>query len=119
MRIAACPPPSARSSANISSGSRVEAGKKSAKSTSAVQHARHLVDGDLQPVLEDLQQAFDLDEIVAFEGVHHLDDVVPHLGVHFAGAVAEQQRKIRLARFFLPNVFDVNEESGGENLVGL
>ena len=109
----------ARSSANISSGSRGGSRKKIGEIHVRIQHARHLVDRHLQPVLEDLQQAFHLDEIVALEGVHHFDDVVPHLGVHLAGAVAEQQGKIRFARFLLPNVFDVNEESGGENLVRL
>ncbi len=48
----------------------------------------HLVDGKLRPVLKNLQQPLDLDEIVALEGVHHFGDVVPHLGVHLAGPVA-------------------------------
>ena len=59
----------------------------------AVVHPPHVVDGDLRPVLKDLDQPLDLDEIVAVEGIHHgVGDVVPHLGVHLAGAVAEEQR---------------------------
>lgn len=62
-----------------------------------IENPGHLVDGELRPVLEDLQQPFDLDEIVAIKRLDHLGDVIPHLGVHVAGPVAEQQRKIRIA----------------------
>ena len=72
-----------------------------------------------RPVLENLQQPFHFDEVVALESVHHFGDVVPHLGVHVAGAVAQQQRKVGFARFLLPDVFPMHQESGGEHLVRL
>ncbi len=50
------------------------------------------MNGELRPVLEDLEQAFHFDEVVAIEGVHDLGDVVPHLGVEVARAVAEEER---------------------------
>ena len=79
----------------------------------------HLVNGELRPVLENLEQAFDLDEIVAVEGVHDLGDVVPHLRVKIAGAVAEQEGKIRLSRFLLTDVLGLHQESRGHQLVRL
>ena len=78
-----------------------------------------LVDRQLRPVVEDLDQTLDLDEIAAVEGIHDLGDVVPHLGVDLAGTVAQQQRKIRFARFLLAHVFPMHQESGREHLVGL
>ncbi len=77
------------------------------------------MDRELGAILEDLQQSLDLDEIVALEGVDHVGDVIPHLGVHFAGAVAKQERKVRLSRFFLPHIFDMDQESGRDHLIRL
>ena len=60
-------------------------------------HAPHLVNGELRPVVKDLNDAFDLDEIVAFEFVQDVGHVVPHLGVEFAGTVGQEEREIELA----------------------
>jgi hypothetical protein len=59
-----------------------------------IHHAYHFVDGELWAILKNLQQAFDFHKIVALEGIDHIGDVVPHLGVHFAGPVAQQQREV-------------------------
>lgn len=55
----------------------------------AIVHAPHLVNCELRAIVEDLDQAFDLDEIVAVEGVQGVADVVPHLGVKLSGAVGQ------------------------------
>ena len=47
----------------------------------AVVHPVDGVHGQLRPVVEDLDQPFHLDEVVALEGLHHFGYVVPHLGV--------------------------------------
>ena len=60
-----------------------------------------------------------LDEIVAVEGIEHVGDVVPHLGVEFAGAVAEHQRKVELAALLLPDLLGVDQETGRDHLVRL
>ena len=69
------------------------------------------MDRQLRPVVEDLDQALDLDEVVALERVHHFGDVVPHLGVQLAGAVAQLQREIQLAGLLLPNLLGVDQET--------
>jgi hypothetical protein len=82
-----------------------------------IKHAPHLVNRELRPCVVNLKQPFDLDEIVASEGVHHLRDVIPHFGFDLARTVAEQQGKIRFARAFLPDFLGMNQEDGGCNLV--
>ena len=62
---------------------------------------------------------FDLDEIVAVEGLDHFGDVVPHLGVELAGAVAEEQRKIKLAALLLPDLLGLDQETGRDQSVRL
>ena len=85
----------------------------------ALVHAPHLVHGELRAVLVDLDQALHLDEIVAVEGVHHLGHVVPHLGVHLAGAVAEAEREVKLAALLLADLLGPHQEAGGDHPVGL
>jgi hypothetical protein len=77
------------------------------------------VNGELRPVVEYLRKAFDLDEVVAVERVHHFGHVVPHLGVKFAGAVAEGQREIKLAGLLLVDLLGVNQEAGSDYPVHL
>ena len=55
-------------------------------------HAPHFVDGELRPVVEHLNDALNFDEIVAIEFVEDIGaHVFKHLGVEFAGAVAEEE----------------------------
>ncbi len=74
---------------------------------------------ELRPVVVELHQPFDLDEVVALEGLDHLGHVVPHLAVDLAGAVRENQRQVRLTRALLPHFFRVNQKYGGRNFVRL
>src|ERR1039458_8171033 len=77
-----------------------------------------LVDGvqsQLRPVVEDLDQSLDLDEVVALEGLHDFGDVIPHFGVQLAGAVAELERQIRIALLLLPDLFGANQEAAGDD----
>ena len=82
-------------------------------------HRLDLVQRELRPILEDLQQAFDAHEIVALEGVEGFRRVVPHLGVQLAAAVGERQGKIGIARFLLAHVLVRNQERALNSLVGL
>ena len=82
-------------------------------------HPHQLVNGELRAVLINLDQALHPHEVVAIEGVHHLGDVVPHLGVDVAGAVAQDQRQVRLAALLLADVLRLNQEHGRDHLVRL
>jgi hypothetical protein len=62
------------------------------------------VDGELRPVVENLNQPLDLHEIVAVKRADCVLHVVPHLGVHFAGAVSQQQGEVKLAGLLLPDL---------------
>src|SRR6185369_3412346 len=51
--------------------------------------------------------------------LHNLGDVVPHLAVQLAGAVAQGERQIGIAGFLLANLLGLNEEVGSDDPVGL
>jgi hypothetical protein len=78
-----------------------------------------LVNDQLRTVVVDLKAAFDLDEIVALKGADHLGDVVPHLGLDLAGAVAQGHRQVRLAGLLLPEFLGVNQQRGENVFAGL
>ena len=85
----------------------------------AVRHPAQLVNGELRPVVVELHQPFDLDEVVALERLDNLGHVVPHLAVDFARAVRQNQRQVWLARALLPHFFRVNQKYRGRNFVRL
>ena len=62
------------------------------------------VNRKLRAVLKDLNETFDSDEVVAFEGIHHFGDVVPHLGFELAGAVGQLEGQVRITGLLLANV---------------
>ena len=92
-------------------------GEKVAEFHLAVFHRADLVDGELGPVVVDLEQAFDLDEIVTIEGIHDFGDVVPHFGVELAGAIRQQEGEIGLAGALLPDLLRLNEKESGRDFV--
>jgi len=77
-----------------------------------------LVDGELRPVLVHLQDALHADEVVAVESVHHLGDVIPHLGVHFAALIAQGERQVWFAGLLLPDFLGTHQEAPLHYLVG-
>jgi hypothetical protein len=77
------------------------------------------VNGELRAVVVNLNEALDADKVVAVESLHDLGHVVPHLGLDVAGAIAQQQRQVRLARLFLPDFLGVHDECGHGRFVGL
>ncbi len=63
------------------------------------------MNGELGAVLVNLNQALDLDEVVTVKRIHHLFDVVPHLGFDLARSIGQVKREIRITGFLLPDFF--------------
>src|SRR5205814_5328137 len=67
--------------------------------------AAQTVNSKLMPILMNLQNAFNLDEVVPIEGVHHLSDVVPHLRLDLPRSVGEMKRQKWLTSSLLADFF--------------
>ena len=72
------------------------------------------MDGELEAVLVLVEQAFDLEKVVLFEGVDGILDVVPHLGFDLAAAVAQSERQVRLAGFLGLDLLADDNEAGDD-----
>ena len=63
------------------------------------------------------QTTFYFDEAVAVEQIHHVADVVPHLGVHVAGTIGKGQRKVGFAGLLLPDFLALDKKQSDDELV--
>ena len=80
-----------------------------------VSHPAQLVNGELWPVVVELHQPFNFDEVVAFKRLDDLRHVVPHLAVDLTASIGKNKREVRLARAFLPHFFCLHQKNSGSN----
>ena len=79
--------------------------------------AAHLVDGELEPSIEFVQQSADFDKVILIECSQVLIHVVPHLGLKLAGAIGNRERQVELAALFGLDLFGGDDKRGGNDLV--
>jgi hypothetical protein len=75
------------------------------------------VNRDLKTVLIFIQQAFDLEEVILFEGINRVLDVIPHFGLELAGAITEDQRQIGFSSFLRLNLFRNDYKTRSDDFV--
>jgi hypothetical protein len=63
------------------------------------------MNGKLQTILMNLDEASNPDEVITFESVHDVGHVIPHPSFDIAGAIAKNKRQSGFARFLLPYIF--------------
>src|SRR5215469_10821038 len=82
-----------------------------------VVQAAQLVNGELEAILESVQEALHLEIVFLLEGVKRILDVVPHLGFDLSGAVAEGQGQIRTAVFLWFDLLGNDYEAGDDDFI--
>ncbi len=85
-----------------------------------IENPRHLVDGELRPVLENLE-AVPLTLMKSSRSkVSITSATLSHILASISPVRSPSSRdRVRVARFLLPDIFDVNQEDRREHLVGL
>src|SRR5437764_12256885 len=80
-------------------------------------HSPHFVDSQLITAGILVDQPANLEEVVLLKGVDRVGNVVPHLGLDLAGAIAKRERKKNVSALLGLDLLGGDKKRGGNDLV--